>query len=85
MLAVWNVDGVTELLVHAVSDGSVVRQIVLPEPVMPGWSLSADGTTMVAELTGPLRPRGLWVVPITGPRRPRRCPRPPPARTRRCR
>jgi dipeptidyl aminopeptidase/acylaminoacyl peptidase len=66
VLAVWTVDGVTELLVHAVSDGAVLRQIPLPEPVLPGWSLSADGATMVAELTGPRTPRGLWVVPITG-------------------
>ena len=58
VLAVWNADGVTELLVHALADGSVVRQIALPEPVMPGWSLSADGATMVAELTGPRSPRG---------------------------
>ena len=66
VLAVWNTGGVTELLVHALSDGSVVRRIGLPEPVMPGWSLSADGATMLAELTGPLRPRGLWVVPVDG-------------------
>jgi dipeptidyl aminopeptidase/acylaminoacyl peptidase len=66
VLAVWNVGGVTELLVHAVGDGAVVRQIRLPEPVLPGWSLSADGETMVAELTGPRTPRSLWVVPISG-------------------
>jgi dipeptidyl aminopeptidase/acylaminoacyl peptidase len=66
VLAVWGVDGVTELLVHAASDGAVMRQIALPEPVMPGWSLSADGATMIAELTGPRAPRGLWLVPITG-------------------
>jgi dipeptidyl aminopeptidase/acylaminoacyl peptidase len=64
VLAVWSVDEGTELLVHALSDGAVVRQISLPEPVLPGWSLSADGTTMIAELTGPRTPRGLWVVPI---------------------
>jgi dipeptidyl aminopeptidase/acylaminoacyl peptidase len=80
VLGMWNVDGVTELLVHALSDGSVVRRIALPEPVLPGWSLSADGAIMVAELTGPRSPRGLWVVPLdagsppallsTAPRRP---------------
>jgi dipeptidyl aminopeptidase/acylaminoacyl peptidase len=70
VLAVWSVDGVTEMLVHAASDGAVVRQIALPEPVLPGWSLSADGATMIAELTGPRAPRGLWVVPITGPAAP---------------
>ena len=31
---------------------------------MPGWSLAADGATLVAELTGPQAPRGLWVVPL---------------------
>jgi dipeptidyl aminopeptidase/acylaminoacyl peptidase len=67
-LAVWTTDGVTELRVHALSDGAVVREILLPEPVMPGWSLAADGTTMVAELTGPGAPRGLWVVPLEGGR-----------------
>lgn len=66
VLAVWSVDGVTELLVHALADGSVLRRIALPEPVMPGWSLSADGATMVAELTGPRSPRGPWVIPVDG-------------------
>jgi dipeptidyl aminopeptidase/acylaminoacyl peptidase len=66
VLAVWTVDGVTELTVHALSDGSPVRTIPLPEPVMPGWSLSADGSTMVAELTGPRTPRGLWQVAVDG-------------------
>ena len=66
VLAVWNAAGVTELLVHALSDGAVVRQIALPEPVLPGWSLSADGATMLAELTGPRSPRALWVVPLDG-------------------
>jgi dipeptidyl aminopeptidase/acylaminoacyl peptidase len=56
----------------------VVRRIALPEPVMPGWSLSADGTTMVAELTGPKSPRGLWVVPITGAATPALLPSAPP-------
>jgi dipeptidyl aminopeptidase/acylaminoacyl peptidase len=64
VLAVWNIDEVTELCVHALSDGSLIRTVPLPEPVMPGWSLAADGTTMVAELTGPRAPRGLWVVPL---------------------
>jgi dipeptidyl aminopeptidase/acylaminoacyl peptidase len=76
VLAVWSVDGVTELLVHA-ADGAVLRRIALPEPVMPGWSLSADGATMVAELTGPKAPRGLWVVPIDGDARPASLPSAP--------
>ena len=40
VLAVWSVDGVTELLLHDAADGAVVRRIALPEPVMPGWSLA---------------------------------------------
>lgn len=64
VLAVWNAGGVTELRVHALSDGSCVREIRLPEPVMPGWSLSADGSTMVAELTGPRSPRGLFRISL---------------------
>ncbi|MCU1667865.1 MAG: Peptidase prolyl oligopeptidase active site domain protein [Blastococcus sp.] len=66
LLAVWNNDGVTELWVHALVDGAVVRQIPLPQPVMPGWSLAADGMTLIAEQTGPRAPRGLWRVPLTG-------------------
>jgi dipeptidyl aminopeptidase/acylaminoacyl peptidase len=31
---------------------------------MPGWSLSADGTALLAELTGPAVPRSLWYVPL---------------------
>ena len=78
VLAVWNVDGITELLVHAAGDGAVLRRIDLPEPVMPGWSLSADGDTMVAELTGPRAPRGLWTVPVTGAGGPAPLPSAPP-------
>ncbi|MGY1802667.1 prolyl oligopeptidase family serine peptidase [Blastococcus sp. SYSU D00922] len=66
VLAVWNAGGVTELRVHALSDGSCVRDVPLPEPVMPGWSLSADGRTMVAELTGPRSPRGLHRISLDG-------------------
>jgi dipeptidyl aminopeptidase/acylaminoacyl peptidase len=70
VLAVWTAGGSTQLCVHTLSDGDVVRTIDLPEPVMPGWSLAADGTTMVAELTGPRAPRGLWQVPLSGDGRP---------------
>jgi dipeptidyl aminopeptidase/acylaminoacyl peptidase len=66
VLAVWNAGGVTELRLHALSDGSCVRQIQLPEPVLSGWSLSADGGTVVAELTGPRSPRGLVRIPLDG-------------------
>jgi dipeptidyl aminopeptidase/acylaminoacyl peptidase len=78
VLAVWRQDGVTRLQVHAQSDGAFVREIPLPEPVLPGWSLSADGTTMVAELTGPRAPRGLVRIrlddgrPVPLPSAPRR-------------
>jgi len=78
VLAVWTADGVTQLQLHTLSDGALVRSIALPEPVMPGWSLSADGGTMVAELTGPRRPRGLWQVPLTGSAAPVRLPSAPP-------
>jgi dipeptidyl aminopeptidase/acylaminoacyl peptidase len=78
VLAVWNADGITELLVHDIGDGSVVRRIELPEPVMPGWSLSADGHTMVAELTGPRSPRGLWIVALDGSTQPTRMSSGPP-------
>ena len=81
VLAVWNRNGITELRVHAVSDGSPVRDIPLPEPVLPGWSLSADGATMVAELTGPHAPRGLFRIHLddgTPTRLPSALPRPGP-------
>ncbi|HEX2073624.1 MAG TPA: S9 family peptidase [Geodermatophilus sp.] len=66
VLAAWNLGGVTQLSVHALADGSLVREIPLPQPVMPGWSLASDGTTMVAELTGPQAPRDLWLVRLSG-------------------
>lgn len=78
LLAVWNAGGVTQLRVHALGDGDVVREIPLPEPVMPGWSLAADGATMIAELTGPRTPRGLWRVPLDGPGVPVPLPSAPP-------
>jgi dipeptidyl aminopeptidase/acylaminoacyl peptidase len=80
VLGVWTCEGATQLWVHDAADGSVLRQVPLPEPVMPGWSLAADGGRLIAELTGPRAPRALWVVPLdddgraqplpTSPRRP---------------
>src|SRR3954453_14928879 len=79
VLAVWTCDGATQLWIHDLADGSVVREVPLPEPVMPGWSLAADGNRLVAELTGPRAPRALWVIGVddgraeplpTSPRRP---------------
>src|SRR4029453_18097649 len=71
-------EGVTQLRVHALSDGAMIREISLPEPVMPGWSLAADGATMVAELTGPLTPRGLWHLSLDGGAAPATLPSAPP-------
>src|SRR4051812_4207002 len=69
VLAVWTCEGVTQLRIHDLADGSQLCEVPLPEPVMPGWSLAADGTRLIAELTGPRAPRALWVVPLdrTGP------------------
>jgi dipeptidyl aminopeptidase/acylaminoacyl peptidase len=67
VLAVWNAGGVTELAVHALADGAVVRTVPLPDAVLPGWSLTADGRTVVAELTGPTTPRALWRLDLDGP------------------
>jgi dipeptidyl aminopeptidase/acylaminoacyl peptidase len=83
VLAVWNAGGVTELALHALADGALVRRVPLPDAVLPGWSLTPDGRTMVAELTGPTTPRALWRVDLDGPARPARLPgsaRRPPVR-----
>lgn len=74
VLAVWNAGGVTELYVHDRATGAVLDRVGLPEPVLPGWSLSADGGTVVAELTGPHTPRGLWSVPLRASGTPARLP-----------
>ncbi|MGY1770477.1 alpha/beta fold hydrolase [Blastococcus sp. SYSU D00813] len=74
VLAVWNAGGVTELHVHDRATGAVLDRVALPEPVLPGWSLSADGGTVVAELTGPHTPRGLWSVPLGAAGAPARLP-----------
>jgi len=66
VLCVWNADGVTEVDVRELAGGALVRAVALPQPVMPGWSLSADGGTLLAELTGPAAPRALWLVPLDG-------------------
>jgi dipeptidyl aminopeptidase/acylaminoacyl peptidase len=63
-VCVWNADGVTELEERALADGSLVRAVALPQPIMPGWSLAADGSALLAELTGPTVPRSLWLVPL---------------------
>ncbi|MCZ2817672.1 S9 family peptidase [Modestobacter sp. VKM Ac-2984] len=64
VLCVWNADGSTELELRDLTDGGRLRAVALPHPVMPGWSLSADGGTLLAELTGPTSPRSLWSVPL---------------------
>ncbi|MDK3257200.1 S9 family peptidase [Blastococcus capsensis] len=66
VVALWTVDGVSELSLHALSDGAVVRRVPLPEPVLSAWAPTADGAALVAELTGPRAPRALWRVPLDG-------------------
>jgi dipeptidyl aminopeptidase/acylaminoacyl peptidase len=74
VLAVWNAGGVSELVVHDLAGGAELERVPLPEPVLPGWSLAADGATVVAELTGPHTPRALWSVPLGAGRTPARLP-----------
>jgi dipeptidyl aminopeptidase/acylaminoacyl peptidase len=64
VVCVWNADGHTEVEVRDLRTGALRHAVPLPQPVMPGWSLSADGGTLLAELTGPLAPRSLWLVPL---------------------
>jgi len=78
VLAVWNTDGVTELWVHALGDGTFLQAVPLPLPVMPGWSLGTDGTALLAELTGPRAPRGLWRIDLAGGQPPALLPSTPP-------
>jgi dipeptidyl aminopeptidase/acylaminoacyl peptidase len=66
VVCVWNADGVTELEIRDLTDGTLLRAVPLPQPVMPGWSLSGNGRTLLAELSGPLSPRSLWSVPLDG-------------------
>ena len=66
VVCVWNADGSTEVEVRDLGDGALLRTVPLPQPVMPGWSLSADGSALLAELTGPRAPRSLWLVPLDG-------------------
>ncbi|WP_138733439.1 S9 family peptidase [Modestobacter excelsi] len=66
VVCVWNADGCTELDVRDLADGTLRHTVPLPQPVMPGWSLSPDGRTLLAELTGPLSPRSLWLVALDG-------------------
>ena len=66
-ILVWNVEGESCAEIMDLDDGSVFP-IDLPEPVMPGWSLTSDGNSMIAEVTGPTRPRTL--VQLTLPDRP---------------
>jgi dipeptidyl aminopeptidase/acylaminoacyl peptidase len=66
VVCVWNADGCTELDVRDLADGTLRHTVPLPEPVMPGWSLSPDGRRLLAELTGPLSPRSLWLVALDG-------------------
>ncbi|WP_138760908.1 S9 family peptidase [Modestobacter altitudinis] len=66
VVCVWNADGCTQTDVRDLADGTLRHTVALPQPVMPGWSLSPDGRTLLAELTGPLSPRSLWLVALDG-------------------
>ncbi|MBB3676672.1 S9 family peptidase [Modestobacter versicolor] len=77
VVCVWNADGSTELELRDLADGGLVRAVPLPQPVMPGWSLSGDGRTLLAELTGPLAPRSLWLVSLDGAAEPQPLPSTP--------
>ncbi|TYP86153.1 S9 family peptidase [Blastococcus xanthinilyticus] len=66
VLALWNNSGISQLWLHALSDGSVVRRIPLPQAVLSGWAPASDGDALVAELSGPRAPRALWRVPLDG-------------------
>lgn len=58
VVLVWNVDGESCLQIGDLITGAAV-DVPLPHPVLPGWSLGSDGSSMIAELTGPTRPRCL--------------------------
>jgi dipeptidyl aminopeptidase/acylaminoacyl peptidase len=63
MLAVWNVDGRSRPDLRWIGEPTTDAPPVvidLPQPVMPGWGLSADGRVLIAELTGPDAPRALY-------------------------
>ena len=66
VLALWNAGGVSRLWLHALSDGAVVREVELPEPVLSGWAPVPGEEAIVAELSGPRSPRGLWRLPLDG-------------------
>ncbi|TFV53061.1 prolyl oligopeptidase family serine peptidase [Blastococcus sp. TF02A_35] len=66
VLALWNLDGVSELCLHRLADGELLRTVPLPERVLSGWALLPGQDALVAELSGPRSPRGLWRVPLDG-------------------
>ena len=74
VLAVWTVEGVTQLSLHDGRTGELLRRLALPQPVMTGWSPTPEGEALLAELTGPTAPRSLWRVPLSGRSRARPVP-----------
>src|SRR3954470_7789035 len=66
VVCVWNADGSTEVEVRDLGDGALLRTVPLPQPVMPCCSMSADGSALLAELTGRRAPPWLWLVPLDG-------------------
>ncbi|WP_104525955.1 S9 family peptidase [Blastococcus atacamensis] len=66
VLALWNADGVSELCLHDLAGGDLLRTVELPQPVLTGWAPLPGQDAVVAELSGPRSPRGLWRVPLDG-------------------
>ncbi|RBY94182.1 S9 family peptidase [Blastococcus sp. TBT05-19] len=70
VLALWNVEGTSELCVHDLADGGLLRTVPLPGSVLTGWALLPGQDAIVAELSGPRSPRGLWRLPFDARRAP---------------
>ena len=66
VVLVWNVEGESRLQVAHLDSGQAV-DVPLPFPVMPGWSLGRDGSWLIAEFTGPTRPRVLAQLALPSP------------------
>lgn len=58
VVLVWNVEGESRLQIGDLTTGNTI-DVPLPQPVLPGWSLGRDGSSMIAEVTGPTQPRCL--------------------------
>ena len=65
-LLVWNDAGTSRAELVDLGSGAATP-VPLPDRVMPGWSLHADGRFLVAEVTGPAAPRSLHLVHLPRP------------------